>query len=329
MSYIDTKYINIVSGSLNKFSWKNSKVATCRCPVCGDSEKNPNKKRFYFYEAKSRYFVKCHNCGYSSTFEQFLKSYYDSVYKEYKTENLFIKMSSQPEDTEKVEKSCTLPKELKFCVRADKLENGHLCLEYLKSRKIPEEKYDRLYYTDSFKSVVSQIDETKELAKDDCRLVIPFFDKNGNIFAAQGRSLSKDSNSIRYITAKNKSSNERFYGIDKIDYSKTLYIVEGPLDSLFLDNAIAIAGSSVSDEYLPNHDDIVFVYDNEKRNKEIVKKINSCIVKKFKVCIWPEEIEQKDINDMVLSGIDVKRVIKENTLAGLTAELRFNKWKKV
>jgi hypothetical protein len=73
----------------------------------------------------------------------------------------------------------------------------------------------------------------------------------------------------------------------------------------------------------------VWIYDNEPRNIEIVRRIGNTIDSGDSIVIWPESIDDKDINDMVMSGLDVQSVIESNTYSGLEAKLKFNTWKKI
>jgi len=50
---------------------------------------------------------------------------------------------------------------------------------------------------------------------------------------------------------------------------------------------------------------------------------------KFPIVIWPNDLKEKDINDMILAGIDVKKIIKENTYMGLEAKAKLIGWKRV
>ena len=152
------------------------------------------------------------------------------------------------------------------------------------------------------------------------------------MLAFQGRSLDPN-NAVRYITIKVTEDECKLFGLEKMNESKPVYVVEGPIDSLFLDNAIAMAGSDLSNSCNLNRDtEFVIVMDNENRNKEIVNKIERFIKRGYSVCIWDEKIQQKDINDMVLSGMsaeDVQTSIRSNTFTGLQATLALNNWKRV
>ena len=105
-------------------------------------------------------------------------------------------------------------------------------------------------------------------------------------------------------------------------------MVEGPFDSTFISNSVALCGSDGDLGYL-KRSSIVFVYDNEPRNREIVNRIGKCISRGESVVIWPDGIIEKDINDMVLAGHNVQDVVDSNVYSGLEATLKFNDWKKV
>ena len=75
--------------------------------------------------------------------------------------------------------------------------------------------------------------------------------------------------------------------------------------------------------------DTVWIYDNEPRNREIVSRIERTINNGARVVIWPKDIQEKDINDMFLSGLNVQSVVESNIFSGLEAKLKFNTWKKV
>ena len=145
------------------------------------------------------------------------------------------------------------------------------------------------------------------------------------MFGFQGRSLS--STGLRYITVLLDEDQPKIFGLDSIDHEKTIYITEGPFDSLLINNALAMAGADVSG--LPdNYTNRVFIYDNEPRNNEITARIERHINSGDAVVIWPDNIKEKDINDMILAGHLVQKMIESNVYSGLTAKLKFNEWKK-
>jgi len=262
------------------------------------------------------------------SFDKFLEGQDSVLYKEYRLEK--FKESNLPRKRTKLTPNVvgTTPSFktdiLDSLTPLDELNNSHPAKEYILNRKLPT---NALYYTESFQEWTNSVkpETFPEVTQDEGRIIIPFRDKEGNTFAYQGRSLS--STGLRYITILIKEGMPKIFGLDTVDYAKTIYIVEGPLDSLLLDNSIAMAGAD-ADSSAISGSDCVWVLDNEPRNKQITDRISKSIDRGDKVVIWPSSIQQKDINDMVLAGIDVNTVIKSNTYSGLTATLKFKDWRK-
>jgi Zn ribbon nucleic-acid-binding protein len=346
--HLDLKYINMLSSKLERFTWRKRNLATCRCPVCGDSQKKKSKTRFYFYESKESFYVKCHNCGYAASFYNFLKSTDALLFRDYSSERYLEKMSvtRNEEETEmiglfkKVFKKFE-PKDefLKELPKISELPENHVARQFLELRRIPKQHYDILYYSEDFGSWMRSVDpETGGIGKEK-RLVIPFFNKHGQMVAAQGRVLNMKGemnarNTARYITIKaDKSIDRLWYGLWRCDPKKKVYVVEGPLDSLFIPNTVAMVGAAALNEIHPHIEksDLVFVLDNEPRNEQIVKYNQKLIEDGRKICIWPDHITFKDINDMIytMSVEEIRRLIDENTFSGLEAKLRLQRWSKI
>ena len=120
----------------------------------------------------------------------------------------------------------------------------------------------------------------------------------------------------------------KIYGLDKINETKPIYITEGPFDSTFVENSVAMCGSDL-DVRTFGWSNYIWVFDNEPRNREIVERIDKTIGRGDKIVIWPKQIVEKDINDMVLSGHDIMSILQSNTYSGLQAKVKFNNWIKV
>jgi hypothetical protein len=216
----------------------------------------------------------------------------------------------------------------------ESLPNTHAAKGYVKDRKIPEKYHSTLYYAENFRDFVLSIMPTYEKKLfDEPRLVIPFYDEDNNLLGFQGRDLLKSK--VKYITIKLSDDNKKVYGLNHVDKSKQIYVVEGPIDSMFLDNSLATMDASLYNIILSvgNHD-YVFVYDNEPRNKDVVKHMQKTIDMGKNICIWPALVSsRKDINDMVknggLSPSMVQSIIDRNTFNGLEANLQFSRWKKI
>jgi hypothetical protein len=207
------------------------------------------------------------------------------------------------------------------------LSNDHYAKKYILSRRLPEKFYSLIYYAENFSEWVKIYDHEYK-GDSDPRIVIPFFDKSGNLIAAQGRAFNNTK--LRYITIKVDKDAQKIYGLDRVNLGKHVYVVEGPFDSMFLDNCLAMAGSDISDLSFVN--DKVIVYDNEPRNIEIIKKMERSVQNHVPICIWPSDLRFKDINDIILSGVKkekIQSIIDENTFSGPTAILKLNMWKKI
>jgi len=337
MSYIDQKYINLCTSRVEKFKKVRDNLWNFRCPICGDSRKHKNKARGFIYRKKASFFYKCHNCGVGLTFNNFLKQinhglhteYLLEKYKEGETQGNSPVPDKVPFtfETPKFDKSMNrhLDKLVKFC----DLEDGHPATQYLEKRQIPKKHWDKLYFAEKFYEWSQTIFPEKftSINIDYPRLVIPFFDKSGEIFAYQGRAFGKEE--PRYITLKIVSEKEKIYGLERIDFDSHVYIVEGPLDSLFIDNCLAVAGA---DLHLMNLDPqlTTVIFDNEPRNEHTVERMFKAVDRSYNVVVWPGHLKQKDINDMILSGIkNIKQFIDVHTHQGLTAYLKINQWKKI
>jgi len=139
---------------------------------------------------------------------------------------------------------------------------------------------------------------------------------------------------VKYITVKvDKSIDRLWYGLWRCDPKKTVYVVEGPIDSLFIPNSIAMVGAGAINN-MPSRlvdSNMVFALDNEPRNKQIVQYNEELVRQGKKVCVWPKGIEEKDINDMSysISTKKIKKIMDENSFSGLEATARLREWKKV
>ena len=326
--YTEIKYLNLLSTQLPKFKKKGEYLWNFRCPICGDSQNNKNKARGFVFRLKTSLVFKCHNCGVSMAFDKLLEKLNAEMYKEYRLEK-FTDTHKPKIDTRKVNKVVsTKPvfknNTLSTLTPIDKLNTLHPAREYLLNRKLPTES---LYFTEKFQEWVNSVKPNTfpSIKKDESRIIIPFKDKEGNLFGFQGRSLH--STGLRYITILLNEDQPKIFGLDTLDYDKTIFITEGPFDSLLLPNCVAMAGADVSRSSVLGND-IVYVYDNEPRNIEITKRMLKCIKSGDKIVIWPNHIKEKDLNDMHLTGVCVEDVVTNNVYSGLTAQVKFDNWKK-
>lgn len=338
-NFVDVHYVNLLSGRLEKFARKKEDLYNFRCPYCGDSQKHRNKARGYFFRIKTDMVFKCHNCGVGRTLPNFLKDNAPDLHDEYIMERYKNGTTGKgsyvpkPKLTKfekpkfnKTENTVTVKKSELQSI--EQLNKEHPAVEYLIGRQIPKEHFGDLFYTDEFCTWVNTQKPTfKDVKKDHPRIIIPFIDTNGEWFGFQGRSLNPD-DKLRYITIMLDESKTKIFGLNQVDLDKTIYITEGPFDSLYIDNAIAMAGADVDWELLRDKE-VVFIYDNEKRNKEIINRMEKVINKGYEIVIWPDNLQEKDLNDMFIAGHDVQSLVEFNTYSGLQAQIKLSEWKKV
>ena len=324
MDIVDSKYIGLISSRLQKFKRVKADLYNFRCPICGDSQKHKNKARGYFYQVKTNTNYKCHNCGVSLSFNNFLKQIDATLHKQYVMEkfkeghaggrNFVVEEPKFNFKKPVFKKSLDLP-------RASEVP---IATKYLEKRKINPNLF---YFTSEFQKWTNTHKQTfNNINKDESRVIIPLHDTEKNLIGFQGRSLGP--NSVKYITVMLNEDAPKIYGLDKINETKPIYITEGPFDSTFVENSVAMCGSDL-DVRTFGWSNYIWVFDNEPRNREIVERIDKTIGRGDKIVIWPKQIVEKDINDMVLSGHDIMSIIHSNTYSGLQAKVKFNNWKKV
>ena len=330
--YIDVKYINLLSPRLDRYKVKNSSpfTANFRCPVCGDSKKNRHKARGYVFSRKGGLFYKCHNCGMGTSLGNLMKEIDPTLYNQYVMErykegnvrqshaNVTSIMNFEPKFKKK-----SILDQLLDPVRNTPAET------YLRNRKIPESCWDNLYYIDNIEKIEQLSEKYKDrIIGNESRLVIPFIDRSGKLVGVTCRALGDER--LRYVTVRVNDDLPMIYGLDKVDITKDIYVTEGPIDSLFLNNAVAVGNTDLKQvsNSLP-FERLVFIFDNQPRNIELVKIMERAAESGARMVVWPENILEKDINDMILKGINVEEVISTTTFSGLELKLKLTKWKKV
>ena len=331
--FLDRSFLLRISGRLARFARKKDDLYNFRCPMCGDSLKNKSKSRGYVYRKKNDYFFMCHNCGSSMSFFNFLKHIAPELSQEYTLEKYKLTTTTgntaEPDFTEF--KSKPVFNEHINLPTIASLPDAHFAKAYVLSRHIPLNFHSELYFAEDYRSFVESFGVEKEIYKGDQRLVIPFYDKENKLVGFQGRALGESKQ--RYITIRLQEDVTLFYGLNKVNREERILVLEGPLDSMFLPNAIATTNSNLeSAVHFFDKEQIVLVFDNEPRNKEIVDQIEHAVDNHFKVVIWPEMVVEKDINDMVLSGFsldEINDIIDTNTFSNLRAKIEFVNWKKI
>ena len=338
----DSKYLRLISSRLRNFKQKNTYLWNFSCNFCGDSQKNKSKARGYVFQKGNNLLYRCHNCGVSTNVGNLIKHTDPSLHREYVLEKYKSGESNnsntantvlniQPPKFGRVEKT----KVFEHAEWLNRLPSEHFCIKYATNRKIPSKFYDKLLFTQHYKQFVDSVapNHGKQIV-DDARLVIPFYDEYDDLIAVSGRALETSDKTLRYVTIRTNNSDRKLvFGVDRLDLSKPIYIVEGPIDSLFLNNCVASGDANLSivaDEI--SADEKILIFDNEPRNKEIVKMMQDAIKSHHNVVIWPSTTQGKDINEMIIAGKtvdEIERIISSNSFRSIEAQLRFNMWKKI
>ena len=336
MLWIDQKYLNLLSPKLERFKRKSDNLYNCRCPICGDSKKNKFKARGYVYDVKNSLAYKCHNCGFSGGIGKLIEQVDPHLYNQYKLErykekdnrqsNTATKFVYKPDFSEYQKDPLTNVKRIKD------LPFFSNPVQYIVKRQIPMEIARELCYVDNIQKLEDLFPEYKNrlIGKEE-RILIPCYTRDKKLIGLTCRGINNDR--LRYVTIKAIKDHPLVFGLDKVDISKTIYVLEGPIDSMFVDNSISVGGSDF--KRIANFaakDMFVMVYDNQPRNKELISIMERSIEEGYKVVIWPNNIKEKDINEMILAGKskdEVFKIINSNACSNLTAKLKFKEWRKI
>ena len=340
--WLQRKYILLLSNILEGFKETSKGTFNCRCPICGDSKKNKFKKRGYWLHKNGEYKYFCHNCSATRSVENFLKEFAPNLAQEYKLEvlkennDMHQSLPSAVDDCADVT-SDYVPsigkKPFKELKTISQLSHNHPAKIYITGRKIPSNLHYKIFYTDNGYSWAKKwLPEkfTKEFDGNDPRIVLPLLDKKGKCYGAVARSILPTAQ--RYLKMIWGDESGYVYGLENVKISEQVYVLEGQFDSMFIPNSIAV-GSMHFDlikEHLPGMEPVI-ILDNEPRNVGTVGQLMKAVERGYKVCVWPSHIHEKDVNDMVINGmdpVDIKQIIDTNTHSGLKAKLAITAWKK-
>ena len=341
MSWLDKKYINLVSSRLEKFKWKGN-VANFRCPLCGDSQTNKNKTRGYIYEQKGTWWTHCHNCGEHMMFRTLLKRIDSRLFYEYTSEAIkekYTKKEKETDFTTDTVKRLSVPEDVKSLRKLSKisaLPESHPAKIFMANRGLSKKLEEIFRWSPAFKSFTNSILTGKfdaaGLKRDEGRIIIPFFNADGVFHAFQGRALG--ASQVRYISIVVNQDVPLIWGLDTINLTKPVNVFEGVLDAVFIGNSLAICGGNFYDlaDVVPNKSTVTIIYDNEPRSIETKKKIKSAIEQGYRVVIWPAHLTSKDVNDMILNenltSSGISDIISNNTFSGAMALVKLSEWSK-
>ena len=338
MSYVDHKFIKLISPRLDRFQQKNQNLYNFRCPFCGDSEKNAYKARGYVYLLKNSLVYKCHNCSVGCSLGNLIKAIDMSLYKMYTLEK--FKNKDVPIIKKEISYKFDVPKFHSVnplleigAIKLNKCGANHSAIQFMRSRKIPSSFFGSLYYLDDEEKLEQISGKYKDrIIGHSPRILIPYYTEHDELIGLTARAIDPK-NSLRYLTLKFSENALMIYGLDRVNKREKIYVVEGPIDSLFLPNCVAASGADFSkiDEILPK-DNCVVIFDNEPRNKDIIRQMETMIDNNYKICIWPSSVKNKDINDMIVfenMENEIVGVINKNTFSGLKARISIQNWKRI
>lgn len=312
-----------------------------RCPLCGDSQKDLTKTRGWLYESEGHVRFGCFNCNRNMKLTNYLYDHEPEMYREFSKEKFANNSDSDwtPKKTEDNKpKNISINKKnvIPYSVCLDELPEEHPVIQWVNKRKIPKDKRNLFFFTSEWKKLANSIKEDtyKYDSRKEYRLVIPIYNKDGSYSSLQGRALDPNvDKSQRYLTLKVDDNASKVYGIERIDESKTVWFMEGPIDSIFIPNSCAIVGGVMALEDAPYPNKRVWVLDNESRSFDTVKRIENLILAGERVVIWKDcPYSSKDINDMIkdegASPEEILEYLKNNTYSGLRAEQALSQWRK-
>lgn len=336
MTWIDRKYIDLLSFSIRNFKRKSSSLYNLSCPLCGDSAKDRRKARGYIFSKGSNFNYMCHNCGASMSFSRFLNTIDPLLYNEYQFER-YRERNPEREIQEK-KKSSSDDFSLQgddlsvLCSKISTLDSGHSAYQYLKKRRIPIKRFDDLYYTDNLANLTDifpKYVDTKFMIEG--RIIIPIRNRRNELVGITARAVHKSE--LRYIIMRKDDDEPLIYNLENISMNKRVYVTEGAFDSMFLPNSVAVDGADffkVAD--LIAKDNMTVIFDNQPRNRSLLRRIDKVADAGFQMMVWPEDFLEKDINQYIENGgsaISLRRTIDKNTYSGLTLKLRLSKWRKL
>jgi len=275
-------------------------------------------------------FFKCHNCGEGQSLTNFLKFLDNKKYEQYLLERYKGSAPSTPQpefnDFKPKFKEVDI---LDGLTPVSELKDNHPVKQYVIKRKIPEKYFSKLFLCNKFMAFVNKAKPNtfSHTKGEHPRLIIPFYDINNKVFAFQGRAFGKEQ--PKYLTVKLDENKQKVYGLNTVNLQEHIHIVEGPIDSMFVKNCLAAAGADLTLKVEPSN--VTYIFDNEPRNKEIIKRMYDVIEKDYNLVVWPDDMRHKDINDMIVSGMsiaEVQTIISKNTFAKLEALTKISYYKK-
>ena len=337
MRWLELKYVSLLESRLRNFKRKSVELYNFSCPLCGDSTRKKSKARGWIYSQDGKLLYHCHNCSVTMSAIHFIKEVDEGLFNEFILERMRETKGEEPQGEPAPKMSRPLFRtddRLRKLVTISGLPDEHPAKSFILRRMIPEKYHPRMYWVHEFQEWVNTIipGKFKYFQRGEGRIVIPFFDETKSMHAFQGRSLDAVGD-YRYITIVNDETKPKLFGLDELDMTKRIQVVEGPLDSMFLSNGVATAGGDlVSATKTLSKKNLIIIYDCEPRSRETVNKLTKAVYAGYSVVIWPVDFPFKDINEAIINDWSINKlrgVLNENIYSGLAAQMALTSWKKV
>lgn len=307
--------------------------ANFRCPICHDSEKSKTKRRGWIYQHNGDNYLRygCFNCNANMSFQRFLKMQDFNLHEQYILEKYRNNVVNERPEADLFKTPAPtrkyVPNIFEGLSTIADLKDDHPVRQYIQSRCIPNEFYNKIYYAPKFFTwTKGHTDKFGYIKDDHPRVLLPWISQDGVSFGYSARAFGKED--PKYYRVIVQEGFPTFFGMERVNLNERVYVVEGEIDSLFLDNCIAVGTSALY--RFSAAEKITYIPDRDIRNPQIMKVVEKLINTGQKVCMLPDSFT-KDINDAVKDGMtksEITRIIDENSYNGLEAKLYFTKWRK-
>lgn len=326
---------------------KSSDSYHCSCPICMEGKSFGKKKRCWYIPAKD--LIYCHNCGWSSRPLKWIMQVGDLSRRDIETEieagdyniiNLDKKKSYE------IDLDNLIKDEMEDILPKNSIDlNNELQLSYYKGNSVV---IKALNYIKN-RRLDTCINSPKSFFLSLCdtthknRIVIPFYDENDKILFYQSRAfggnLDDNLENVKYLSKKN--AQKSIFNLNNIkDEINEIFLFEGPIDSCFIENGVAVGGINPSSEknftelqesqlecFKLTHD-FIWMLDSQWLDEAAYEKTIKLLEKGEKVFIWPEKLgrKYKDFNELCVSnGFDYipRKFVLENILSGENSLLKY------
>lgn len=330
MLYVEQRFVQLLAPRLHQFKQKSSNLWNFKCPYC-EADSTHRKARGYIYEREGRLLYWCHVCSVSKSLTRFIRDVDPALHIELVREKLLETTRGEPIALPRAEVPTRVAaRQWDGLVPLRALPLSHTARAWARSRKLSDEAQD-LFYADDFFAWARAIEPEKhKRVPAEPRVVIPFRGADGQPVGFQGRALGDSP--AKYVTIVTRPDEPFLFNLDRVRRDDVVIALEGPIDAMFLDNAVASGGGDVTRELARSGLDqslVVVAYDNERRSPATIKKMRQAIERGYSVCVWPESVRHKDVNDMVVAGMSptlIRQIVLQSSCRGGAALARLASW---